>query len=875
MSDEQTIYISPEDDLTTVRERLEQIPTRRVTLVIPSQTQLRSHVAWKLLYARARELNKEVLIVSSDPQVRSVAHAVKFQVAHSLESPQPSKSRPTSRPTRSGASAGGRGRTVPPSSSSRALPRGASSGRARQSGLTSNQWYPEATERPESHFSGASSGGEEAATGGSAHEPLSSFDASEKQYNQPYDFRIDNSSHIRPLSPDQIEEPDLLLEDYTQAQDIRQAATGSMKAIEPPKLEASGATQPIEEPVPPYRVLPLPNISDDPFEYMQDSQPPPVAEQHGAVSIEGFDTSEHTIQDVADAPMELVDDTIEYRGDRDAAVPPLRSSPSTRSWVEPSSTPDDEPEEDGPRRAHGVRPRRSRSSYLPPSLPAQPALGDDDLPQVTERPTQIRPPTPSAQPPAARSAPLEPSFTPAPVRPPAQTRPGPAAAARRQPVSTGLSQPAKRVGQGAAAASPRRTGSTASTTSRRPVPQKPQKPKRSARSIFIITALIIVVLLLAFLVYAIPSANVTLTVAARNYTHAVSLTASANKQSNTLPARTFSKNFSKSGNEPATGSKTVDTATASGYVCISNSGSNAVDIPSQINVATSGSNVQFLTQVDTVVPAGYTCDATAALQIKVTAVMAGETGNVPANSINVLPDASLNTIAQYNNVAVSTLKLTVSNALATSGGGVQPVKAIAATDLTHAKTDLHKQLQASIEAWTKQLSTQGVVGQPVTTDTLVNAPQVNATASSGSFAATVMVHATVLLVNMHDIQQGAKAQLNTLIHTDKHYTNYVVSQDTAVSVKMAQLQTQSLSATSVMLKFNATGKAIPDLSVTTVQHLVAGQSPAQARATLLTMNVAGVHVQKVDIALVPAIMPWITNSPANIHVLILPGSTAS
>ncbi|MBV9020074.1 MAG: hypothetical protein JOZ71_05110, partial [Ktedonobacteraceae bacterium] len=46
MSDEQTIYINPEDDLTTVRERLEQTPSQRIALVIPRQTQLRSHVAW-------------------------------------------------------------------------------------------------------------------------------------------------------------------------------------------------------------------------------------------------------------------------------------------------------------------------------------------------------------------------------------------------------------------------------------------------------------------------------------------------------------------------------------------------------------------------------------------------------------------------------------------------------------------------------------------------------------------------------------------------------------------------------------------------------------------------------------------------------------
>ena len=75
MSDEQTIYISSDDDLTTVRERLEHIQARKITLVIPSQTQLRSQTVWKILYADARKLNKDVVIVSPDPQVRSVAHA--------------------------------------------------------------------------------------------------------------------------------------------------------------------------------------------------------------------------------------------------------------------------------------------------------------------------------------------------------------------------------------------------------------------------------------------------------------------------------------------------------------------------------------------------------------------------------------------------------------------------------------------------------------------------------------------------------------------------------------------------------------------------------------------------------------------------------
>src|SRR5262249_2996570 len=88
------------DDLTTVRERLEQVPARKIRLVIPSQTQLRSQTAWKVLYADARKLSKDVVIVSSDPQVRSVAHAGKFRVAHSLESIS------SSGPSRGGSSPG-------------------------------------------------------------------------------------------------------------------------------------------------------------------------------------------------------------------------------------------------------------------------------------------------------------------------------------------------------------------------------------------------------------------------------------------------------------------------------------------------------------------------------------------------------------------------------------------------------------------------------------------------------------------------------------------------------------------------------------------------------------------------------------------------
>src|SRR5258708_32760302 len=87
MADEQTIYLSPDEELTTVRERLKKTNARRITLVIPSQTTLRSHVGWRLIHARMRELGIELTVICPDRQVRSVARAAGFKVAESQESP--------------------------------------------------------------------------------------------------------------------------------------------------------------------------------------------------------------------------------------------------------------------------------------------------------------------------------------------------------------------------------------------------------------------------------------------------------------------------------------------------------------------------------------------------------------------------------------------------------------------------------------------------------------------------------------------------------------------------------------------------------------------------------------------------------------------
>ncbi len=79
--EEQKLYIDPDENVTSVRERLERVNAKHVALVVPPQTHLRGQVAWKLLYMRARELGKDVSIVSSDPQIRAMAQSVQFKVA--------------------------------------------------------------------------------------------------------------------------------------------------------------------------------------------------------------------------------------------------------------------------------------------------------------------------------------------------------------------------------------------------------------------------------------------------------------------------------------------------------------------------------------------------------------------------------------------------------------------------------------------------------------------------------------------------------------------------------------------------------------------------------------------------------------------------
>jgi hypothetical protein len=415
MSDEKTtIYISPEEDLTSVRERLEKIPEHYITLVIPTETQLRSHVAWKLLRARVRELGKEVQIVSDSAQVRSVARDVNFKVASSLEASPTGKSRPPS--SRPGRVLGNRSR--PTGSIPRSTPRRSTNLRGQERSYQpgpADQWLPSTDRSLEQHATDNSLL-EDDEVSDSTHQ--SSAPAFNNDFpltpdkGQHYDFHIDTSPPIRPLPPQYLEEePDLWSEDSDVARSIREAASqgggsepGTLDQEDDFDLEQD-QHEPFDVSSQRYRMTPRPHLGEDPLDSMDDAlPPPPMKQQRGAVPFsDSFETQEHSIQDVPDMPLDTLHGPIEDDGDQGDFVVHSDVSPA---WGEPIA--EDDQDRAGPSRVHGVRPRSSRAGrqsspqpQLPPARPGQGFDSDDDLPSVPDLPTQMTPQAPPVQPAAS------------------------------------------------------------------------------------------------------------------------------------------------------------------------------------------------------------------------------------------------------------------------------------------------------------------------------------------------------------------------------------------------------------------------------------------------------------------------------------------
>ncbi len=940
MSDEKTtIYISPEDDLTSLRERLEKIPARSVTLVIPTQSQLRSHVAWKLLRARTRELGKEILVVSTDPHIREVAHKLEFRVANSLESSSSGKSRPSNRSDRS--ALGNRNR--PSGSIQRPAP---ARNAAPDSMLTPQpdpmeQWSP-STDRsiqsPEPEDNRLADG---VVTGNISDIDPSVFE--DDRYNAPgeqppYDFQVNQSPSIHPLSQQQIdEEPDLWIEDFNQAQDIREA--WSQKGRDEPPLSSgpvdhdayvdhSGGmttptqSSPLEEARHDYRMTPLPGLGEDPHAYMDDDFYPPLPEQHAsAPAIEGFGTNEHAIQDVSAMPDEIRHD-IEYEGGQDNFAIRSDTPPAPQPLSDPLA--EDDQDRAGPSRIYRIRPRSNRSGRQPvvppvppasPNRPRQDFDNDDALPPIADRPTHVTPQPPPATPAASgtfttprrnlqpgsqsrASGNLPPNqaprmsggLSPSPVsRASGNLQPGPATRSSGN-MQTGPTPRSSRDQQ------PRQApASTRGNTSSRnrpagplPVPRKVRTDVASARlgpqaratvrsaaqrrrsiGLLVLVAVVLLLIVLGLAAYLLPSAEVTVTLAAQNYSAPVKLLAAPTNSSNaaagTIQDETLKKDFTINGTGKATGSTKVGTAPAKGIVFFTNNGSQQVIIPSNVIVTTSN-GTQFVTQAEVSVgPKGSSLNR---LPTTIQAQSAGDTGNVPAGNITSIPQSSLSAIAQYNNTQVSSLNLKVTNDAATSGGGAGTATSVTQDDLNNTQTALSAQLQGEVSTWMKQqLSPADVAGKPVTTPTLTKAPKVNDIEQSGTFPASLTQSVELPVVRSATLESATIVQLNTSLSKNARYQNYQIIADQPNAVQIPQF-TPTSNGLFMTLSFTPTGKIIP--KIPDVRSRLVGKTTSDVTSTLKEI-IPG--VQKVDLKVSPGIDPWTPLRTDQINVRYVAGSS--
>src|SRR5258708_16529007 len=381
MTDEKIIYLGPEEDLTSLSERLEKTNAGHITLVIPPQTQLHSLVGWRLLHSRMRKLGKDVLVISSERQIRSVAKAAGFRIADSQESSPSAKRRPSSHPSRS--STGGK----TPQSSQNLPGRGSPENRAQRQRQLPNQPRVATNDRQQvqqtqRETSSGVSRADEMLSGSDTGAASSTYGRQDTQFRSPKDLHIDTSPSIRPHVAGQgDDELDAWAVDYNVSQSIREAAQGTDAGTVSPsagKREPSSGIPRQES----KTSLPAGN-ENDPFAYMEDRQPASLPEQRGSTHIEDIESG---IPDIADVPTDEFEYQIEDMGDEGAVF--LQQDFSPPPWSEPAV---EEPGRAEMPRGYGAPPRNSRMG----KLPLQDIDDEEKLPPVPEQPTYIMP-SPSA-----------------------------------------------------------------------------------------------------------------------------------------------------------------------------------------------------------------------------------------------------------------------------------------------------------------------------------------------------------------------------------------------------------------------------------------------------------------------------------------------
>ncbi len=919
MKDGRDIYIGPEDTLTDVRRHLEQVPTlvRNVTLIFDRHTLLRNPTDWRNLHAHARNQGKDVLIISSDPQTRAMARAAKFRVVDSSESSAAShaganaaNTHPARRPTNKSKAA------APPQ---RILHRNPATNRQDEMHAeqppTTNAAYrssPTPEKRPSQPLFNDYKAHKDEIMADKLRESVSyrsSMRDDDTAYKQPYDFRVEEEARIRPLSQQELEEePDMLVEDYNLTENLRQAAREAAEAaVQEPRNSRHSNSKPLVEPISQSQEfidLSLTPDSDDPFSFLDDRPTPSKAEQRAAVFVDNMDTSEHAIQDISELPTEVLD-TDEFREDADDLSDRdeiIEVDPPARSWQASFLTND---ALDEMSRVHGVVPRSSRSGHIMPRSSRELLERErEPQPSLEERSSRISkslnmasevaqqqpasavvPPSSTKRPTTGRMgaggqsgqiAPQPMQLAPASQKlPPAQRQPALSKPAPKGKQSQQRKQ-SKTTGRGRATIVGTRSRQARSGRATRKGPQE----TRSA--VILIAIAILILLLVGLLGFIVPSASVTITLSARNFSASnlklLATTDHTPSQTGVVTAVQLTQTFPTSGSAltgtgTATGTTPIGTAPAKGTVTITNNGNTFMIIPSGTVVQTV-SGIQFMTTAQAPLNIAGSIPGNT-VPVPVTAQQLGEAGNVPAGSITVIPASSLSMIARANNIDATKINISVTNPDKTSGGGAGTATVVTQLDINKEANVLRMQLQRIVNSWIKQQVHDGdVAGTPVVTEKIVDAPPVNQTEASGSFKMGLFLDVKQLVVRSTALQRAAQSLLNNKLQSSSIYKgNYEVVTSAKYPVQFSQMKTTENTGNtrnsniSLTLTFNAAGKIVPKLSVNQVRELIGTKTKSDAQTILSNMQ----DVQSVSIHTWPTFLSWLPWGQ-RIQVIYVPGT---
>ncbi len=858
MPEEQIIYLDPNDELTRVREKIEENPAQHITLVVPQQTQLRSNTGWRLLYARSREMRKDIQVVSPDRQVRSLAKAAGFTVSESREASLVSKFRTSNRP----ASRPSRGAVERKA----AQPRRGTSGRSADIGraLRQREQPDPQAQSPDQPTQSTWRQGEDLApppeetiTGQGAAPSYPSFDIIEDDaYDRAIEFRIDEAHAPRPLPAHQEEEEqDPYSEDYRTARDIREAAQGTRSGESRPPIHE----QELPETLPPALpgVPPAP-LHADLFGDNEDFPPSSLPEQHAGTFAPDVDD---VMPDISEVPTDVHE--IEFLGDQGDFVD-VQGIPTHQLPGETS----DEAEDIPPPRTYGARSRGSRSG----NLPRRPLPGVEDEDYL---------PPPSQGLPTARPAP----------------RPSGSLSAPRP--SGSLNAP--RAGSRGPQPPPSRPLNTRPISQPRPIPRSSRplappprrQPGRAGRQRSGRTATIVIVSLLLLLLIGVgvlyfgTNATVTITVPSTPYTlKSLTLEATTNPQDkvhNTVGSQMLSFNASVSGPGTATGSTQQGNAKATGTVNIVNKGSVNVPIPTGTVFTTNGGagSVQFITTASPVALKFDPNNPNLFVPVPVEAVLAGSSGNVNANTITVIPASSINAIATADSIPASSINLNVSNPAALSGGGAAQVPAVTSNDLKALERTLHQQLQAQINTWLKGQVHQGDIqgmpdpnvtgsAQPLPQEQLAQTPAIGKPLPDKTFTGQLSAHISVLIVRADNFQTAVQQRLSAAALAMRP-TPYILATQLPIKPQNVVV-TPAKDGSSILIKLSATGRLIPRVNTQDVSAYLSGKTVDQAKSDIDSGSAGLRVVEDVKIEVSPAFLSIMPFRPEHIHVIILPGA---